>query len=72
MPEPRPSVLIHLMAVLTAVAGVETDPERLAVLRRQARIADEQGQAQFVNETDKVELAEAYAGFLSTASRQAV
>lgn len=64
-----PSVLTHLIAVLTAVAGIEANPERLAVLRRQARIADEQGQAQFVNETDKVELAEAYAAFLSTASR---
>ena len=65
-----PVVLIHLMAVLTAVAGVETAPERVEVLRRQARIADEEGQARFVNETDKVELAEAYALFLATASRQ--
>jgi uncharacterized membrane protein len=64
-----PAVLIHLMSVLTAVAQVETSPERLDVLRRQARVADEQGQAQFVNETDKVDLAEAYAGFLSEASR---
>lgn len=64
-----PSVLTHLMAVLSAVAGIETDPERLAVLRRQARVADDQGQAQFINETDKVELAEAYAAFLATASR---
>jgi uncharacterized membrane protein len=60
-----PAVLTHLMAVLTAIAGVDRDPERLAVLRRQARVAVEQGQAQFVNETDKVELTEAYAGFLA-------
>ena len=64
-----PVVLIHLMSVLSAVAGVETDPERLEALRRQARIADEQGQSQFVNETDKVDLAETYAAFLAQAAR---
>lgn len=58
-----PVVLIHLLTVLTAVAEVETSPERLQVLRRQARIAVEQGQAQFINETDKMCLAEAYADF---------
>lgn len=64
-----PVVLIHLMSVLSAVAGVETDPERLEALRRQARIADEQGQSQFVNEIDKVDLAETYAAFLAQAER---
>lgn len=63
-----PTVLIHLMTVLTAVAAVETDLHRLNVLRRQARIADEQGQALFVNENDKAVLATAYADFLATAA----
>ena len=64
-----PAVLIHLMSVLTAVAQIETSPERRDVLRRQARIADEQGKAQFVNEADKRELAETYAAFLAETSR---
>lgn len=60
-----PVVLIHLMTVLTAVAGVETDAKRLKVLHRHARIADEQGHAQFVNAADQAELAAAYARFLA-------
>lgn len=63
-----PSVLIHLMTVLTAVAGVEKRADRSSVLRRQARVVDEQGQALFVNAVDRLDLAQAYARFHTNAA----
>ena len=62
-----PAVLIHLMSVLTAVAKAEPDADRRAVLQRQAGIVDAQGQAQFINATDKIDLSAAYAGFFAAA-----
>ena len=64
-----PAVLVHLLTVLTAVATVETDAGRLAVLRRQARSAAEQGESQFINAVDKFELAQAYAAFLDVVAK---
>lgn len=63
-----PVVLTHLMTVLTAVASVEQKASRLVILRRQAKIAADQGQAQFINEIDKRDLAEAHATFLAQAA----
>ena len=63
-----PSVLIHLVNVLSSVAEVERRPERLEVLKEQARIARDQGEAQFVNPRDRDELAASYAAFLAVAA----
>lgn len=63
-----PSVLLHLIGVLTAVAEVEPDRDRRAVLRQQAATAVAQGEARFVNPADKATLAEAHARFLRTAA----
>lgn len=48
-----PSVLFHLLAVIKAMAGLERDPARTAVLLRQARVVTEEGRAQFVNAADR-------------------
>jgi len=63
-----PSVLIHLVTVLTEVAGVETVPERLEVLRRHARTADAEGQARFINAVDKQRLSAACSACLAIAA----
>mgnify|MGYP001198560251 FL=1 len=63
-----PSVLIHMVTVLTEVAGVETVPERLDALRRHARIADAEGQARFINEVDRQRLSTACSACLSIAA----
>lgn len=63
-----PSVLIHMVTVLTEVAGVETVPERLDALRRHARTADAEGQARFINEVDKQRLSAACSGCLAIAA----
>lgn len=60
-----PSVLIHMVTVLTEVAGVETVPERLDALRRHARTADAEGQARFINEVDKQRLSAACSACLA-------
>lgn len=66
-----PAVLIHMVTVLAQVAKVERAPERLAALRWQARAADAEGRALFVNDVDRQRLAATYAGFLAIAAGQA-
>lgn len=64
-----PSVLIHMVTVLTEVAGVEEIPERLDVIRRQVRLVGEEGQARFLNETDRQRLSAACSACLAIAAR---
>ena len=47
-----PSVLIHLVVVLTNVARVEGRPDRLDVLKQHVQAAEAEGRARFVNERD--------------------
>lgn len=66
-----PSVLIHMVTVLTEVAGVETAPDRLDAIRRQVRLAEAEGQARFLNEADTQRLSTACAACLAIAARPA-
>lgn len=61
-----PSVLIHLMGVLTAVAGVEKAPDRRETLRRHAGVAHEQGKVAAMVGSDRTDLDDAYARFRRT------
>lgn len=67
-----PSVLIHMVTVLTEVAGVETSPERLEVLRRHVQIAEAEGQARFVNEVDRQRLSTACLAIAAHPAERAV
>lgn len=64
-----PSVLVHLLNVLGAVAEVERRPERVEVLKEHARLARDQGDGQFVNPHDREALEKAYVAFLAIAAR---
>lgn len=59
-----PSVLVHLINVLTEAARVEHDPSRLDALRRRAGEAEAEGRAKFVNASDRQKLTETYSSFL--------
>lgn len=65
-----PSVLIHLLHVLTEAANVEDNPGRLDCLRERAGAAEAEGRAQFHNAVDRLKLQEAYASFLRAAGRR--
>lgn len=66
-----PSVLIHMVTVLTEVAGVETAPDRLDAIRRQVWLADAEGKAKFLNEADRQRLSTACSACLAIAARPA-
>jgi uncharacterized membrane protein len=66
-----PSVLLHLVGLLTEVARVERDPARLEALRAKARDAHAQGQAMFENAHDREALAAAWSSFLSVSADDA-
>lgn len=61
-----PAVLLHLMAVLNAVAGIERRDERIAALRRTAEEVVEEARAGFVNQFDQEALDAAHRAFLAT------
>ena len=60
-----PSVLIHLLRVLTTVATIETRKVRLDDLRRLATAVNEQGEHSFSHSTDRERLRKAYRAFLA-------
>lgn len=55
-----PSVLFHLLTVIQAVAGLERNADRTAVLLHQARVAVEEGRAHFTNAADRETLERLY------------
>jgi uncharacterized membrane protein len=61
-----PAVLLHLMAVLNAVAGVERRDERLSALRRTAEEVVEEARVGFANRFDLEALDAAHRAFLAT------
>ena len=63
-----PSVLIHLLGVLTEAAAVEPHPARIDSLRHHALAAEAEGRARFVNAVDGQRLEQAYAHFLQTSA----
>lgn len=71
-----PSVLFHLLAVIKAVAALELDPDRTAVLLHHARVTVEEGRAHFVSAADRERLEDIYSdcvhGFASSGRSQSM
>lgn len=63
-----PSVLLHMLAILTGVAGVEPCSARREILRRKGREVHDEGQAAFVNPCDRDALAAHWRDFLAAAA----